>query len=112
MPDSSIEEIRSAALMYLRLFEEGKLTLGDLGAELAVMTAAYRHALGMVDDEFSALLEAALQYKSEEQRFGWASQQDFEDEHVQRSRQKIGLRFVSSHRQTDHITVEFARWLA
>lgn len=77
-PDSSIEEIRGGALMYLRMYEEGKLTLGDLAAELAVMVAAYRHAIGMVDDEFSALLEAALQYKSEEQRFGWASQDDLE----------------------------------
>lgn len=77
-PDSSIEEIRSGALMYLRMFEEGKLTLGDLAAELAVMTPAYRHAIGMLDDEFSTLLEAALQYKSEEQRFGWASQDDWE----------------------------------
>ena len=77
-PDSSMEEIRSGALMYLRMFEEGRLTLGDLAAELAVMTAAYRHAIGTVDDEFSALLEAALLYKSEEQRFGWASQDDLE----------------------------------
>jgi hypothetical protein len=77
-PDSSMEEIRSGALIYLRMFEEGRLTLGDLAAELAVMTAAYRHAVGTVDDEFSALLEAALLYKSEEQRFGWASQDDLE----------------------------------
>ncbi len=77
-PDSSIEEIRGSALMYLRMYEEGKLALGDVASELAVMTAAYRHAIGTVDDEFSALLEAALQYKSEEQRFGWASQHDLE----------------------------------
>jgi len=77
-PDSSLEEIRRSALMYLRMFEEGKLTLGDLAAELAVMTAAYRHAIGTLDDEFSTLLESALQYKSEEQRFGWASQDDLE----------------------------------
>jgi hypothetical protein len=73
-----MEEIRGGALMYLRMFEEGKVTLGDLASELAVMTAAYRHAIGTVDDEFSALLEAALLYKSEEQRFGWASQDDLE----------------------------------
>jgi hypothetical protein len=77
-PDSSMEEIRNGALMYLRMYEEGKLTLRDFAAEVAVMTAAYRHAIGSVDDEFSALLEAALQYKSEEQRFGWASQDDLE----------------------------------
>lgn len=77
-PDSSIEEIRHSALMYLRMFEEGKLTLGDLAAELTVMTAAYRHAMGTVDDEFSQLLETALHYKSEEQKFGWASQDDLE----------------------------------
>ena len=78
MPDSSKEEVRGATLMYLRMFEEGKLTLGDVATELAAMTAAYRHAIGLLDDEFSALLEAALHYKSEEQRFGWASQADFE----------------------------------
>lgn len=77
-PDSSTEEIRGGTLMYLRMFEEGKLTLGDLAAELAVMTAAYRHAIGTLDDEFSTLLEAALQYKAEQQRFGWASQDDLE----------------------------------
>ena len=78
-PDSSTEEIRASTLLYLRMYEEGKLTLGDLATELAVMTAAYRHAIGSVEDEFAQLLEAALTFKSEEQRLGWAEQHDFEE---------------------------------
>jgi hypothetical protein len=36
-----------------------------------------------------------------------AAGQYFEDHHVQRARQKIGLRFLCSHRRTDHQTEEF-----
>jgi hypothetical protein len=77
-PDSSTEEIRTSTLLYLRMYEEGKLTLNDLATELAVMTAAYRHAIGSLEDEFASLLDAALTFKSEEQRLGWAEQHDFE----------------------------------
>ena len=43
-PDSTVEEVRTSVLRYLRMYEEGQLTLRDLAAELAVMAGAYEHA--------------------------------------------------------------------
>ena len=37
MPESSVDEIRSSTLRYLRMYEEGSFTLSDLSSELAVM---------------------------------------------------------------------------
>ena len=58
-PDSTIEEVRASVLMYLRMYEEGKFTLNDLAAELAVMASAYEHAMGTIGDAYRPLLEAA-----------------------------------------------------
>lgn len=59
MPDSSAEEIRSSVLRYVRMYEEGGLTLGDLRAELAGLTELYEHALGGVQDNYRTLLRTA-----------------------------------------------------
>jgi len=58
-PDSTVEEVRSSVLRYLRMYEEGQLTLRDLAAELAVMTVAYEHAMGGIPDAYGALLASA-----------------------------------------------------
>ena len=58
-PDSTVEEVRTSVLRYLRMYEEGQLTLRDLGAELAVMDAAYEHAMGGIPDPYGALLVSA-----------------------------------------------------
>ena len=34
-PDSTQEEVRTSVLKYIRMYEEGALTLGDLAAELS-----------------------------------------------------------------------------
>jgi hypothetical protein len=59
MPDSSADEIRTSVLRYIRMYEEGGITLGDLKAELGGMTALYEHALGGVQDNFRVLLRTA-----------------------------------------------------
>ncbi len=58
-PDSTIEDVRSSVLRYLRMYEEGQFTLGDLTAELAAMAAPYEHAMGSIDDHYRELLAAA-----------------------------------------------------
>jgi len=58
-PDSTIEEVRTSVLRYLRMYEEGQLTLRDLAAELAVMGAAYERAMGGISDPYRALLVSA-----------------------------------------------------
>jgi len=58
-PDSTVEEVRASVLRYLRMYEEGQLTLRDLAAELAVMTRAYEHAMGGIADAYGALLASA-----------------------------------------------------
>jgi len=58
-PDSTVEEVRASVLRYLRMYEEGHLTLRDLAAELAVMDAAYEHAMGGIPDPYGALLVSA-----------------------------------------------------
>jgi len=58
-PDSTIEEVRASVLMYLRMYEEGKFTLNDMAAEMAVLAPAYEHAMGTIADAYRPLLEAA-----------------------------------------------------
>ena len=62
-PDSTIEEVRTSVLRYLRMYEEGQLTLRDLGAELAVMNGAYEHAMGGIADSYGALLVSASRFE-------------------------------------------------
>jgi len=59
MPDSSAEEIRASALRYIRMYEEGGITLGDLRAELAGMAELYEHVLGAEKDNYRHLLRTA-----------------------------------------------------
>ena len=61
-PDSTAEDVRASVLMYLRMYEEGKFTLGDLAAELAALAPAYEHAMGGVGDPYGELLQAARDY--------------------------------------------------
>ena len=63
-PDSTAEEVRASVLMYLRMYEEGRLTLGDLAAEMAALAPAYEHAMGGVGDAYGELLGAARRYAS------------------------------------------------
>ena len=64
-PDSTVEEVRTSVLRYIRMYEEGVLTLGDLAAELAVMAPAYDEAMGGIDDHFGELLATAYKYRAE-----------------------------------------------
>jgi hypothetical protein len=64
-PDSTVEEVRTSVLRYLRMYEEGQLTLRDLAAELAVMGGAYEHAMGGIPDPYGALLASASQFQRE-----------------------------------------------
>lgn len=59
-PDSTQEEVRTSVLKYIRMYEEGGLTLGDLAAELSVYAPAYNEVLGGVKDHWSELLNAAF----------------------------------------------------
>ena len=58
-PDSTVEDVRASVLMYLRMYEEGKFTLGDLAAEMSALAPAYEHAMGGIGDAYTTLLEAA-----------------------------------------------------
>ncbi len=60
-PDSTQEEVRASVLKYIRMYEEGALTLGDLAAELSVYAAAYNEVIGGVNDHWSDLLNAAYE---------------------------------------------------
>jgi hypothetical protein len=60
-PDSTQEEVRSSVLKYIRMYEEGGLTLGDLAAELSVYAPAYNEAIGGIADHWSELLNAAFE---------------------------------------------------
>jgi hypothetical protein len=60
-PDSTQEEVRASVLKYIRMYEEGGLTLGDLAAELSVFAPAYNEALGAIRDHWSDLLNAAFE---------------------------------------------------
>jgi len=59
-PDSTQEEVRASVLRYIRMYEEGQLTLGDLAAELSVYAPAYNEAMGGVSDHWATLLNAAF----------------------------------------------------
>ena len=61
-PDSTAEEVRASVLMYLRMYEEGRLTLGDLATEMSALAAAYEHAMGGIGDSYGELLRAARDY--------------------------------------------------
>ncbi len=63
-PDSTLEEVRASVLMYLRMYEEGKLTLNNLAAEMAVLAPAYEHAMGGIGDAYGSLLGAARKHAS------------------------------------------------
>ncbi len=65
MPESTADEVRTSVLRYLRMYEEGNFTLGDLAAELAVMNVAYEHAMGGIADSFGALLATAAHYRAQ-----------------------------------------------
>ena len=78
MPESTADEVRSSVLRYLRMYEEGQFTLGDLAAELAVMTSAYEHAMGGIADSFGALLATAAEYRAQSDTDARASYEDFE----------------------------------
>jgi hypothetical protein len=68
-PDSTVEEVRASVLRYLRMYEEGQLTLRDLAAELAVMAGAYEHAMGGIPDPYGALLAGASRFERRDTAF-------------------------------------------
>ena len=68
-PDSTVEEVRASVLRYLRMYEEGQLSLRDLAAELAVMSGAYEHAMGGMPDAYRELLARASGFQRQEQAF-------------------------------------------
>jgi hypothetical protein len=63
-PDSTVEEVRTSVLKYLRMYEEGQFTLNDLAADLAGMAPAYEHAMGGIADNYGELLRAARDYRA------------------------------------------------
>ena len=77
-PDSTAEEVRTSVLRYLRMYEEGQFTLGDLAAEIAVMAPAYDHTMGGVNDAYGDLLAVAWKYKKQSERDGAISQEELE----------------------------------
>jgi hypothetical protein len=79
MPESTADEVRTSVLRYLRMYEEGNFTLGDLASELAVMTAAYDHAMGGIADTFGVLLATASKYRAESSADPRASYSEFEE---------------------------------
>ena len=62
-PDSTVEEVRTSVLRYLRMYEEGQLSMRDLAAELAVMSGAYEHAMGGIPDPYGVLLRSASRFE-------------------------------------------------
>ena len=77
-PDSTLEDVRASVLRYLRMYEEGNFTLGDLAAELAVMAPAYDHAMGGINDSYGELLATAYKYRSESSADASTSYDDLE----------------------------------
>lgn len=59
-PDSTQQEVRASVLRYIRMYEEGGLTLGDLAAELSVYAPAYNEVMGGLPDHWGGLLNAAF----------------------------------------------------
>ncbi len=78
MPESTVEEVRASVLRYLRMYEEGNFTLGDLAAELAVMAPAYDHAMGGIADNYGELLSVAYQYRAQSRADAATSYEDLE----------------------------------
>ncbi len=78
MPESTVEEVRTSVLRYLRQYEEGNFTLGDLAAELAVMNSAYEYAMGGLPDSYGTLLATASKYRAQSAADPRASYADFE----------------------------------
>ena len=64
-PDNTVEEVRASVLRYIRMYEEGSFTLGDLAAELGILAPAYDEAMGGIGDHFGRLLETAYRYRAE-----------------------------------------------
>jgi len=77
-PDSTIEEVRASVLKYIRMYEEGNLTLGDLAAELSVMAPAYDYAIGGIHDHWGDLLSTAYKYRAESESNAMTSYDDLE----------------------------------
>ncbi len=77
-PDSTIEEVRSSVLRYIRMYEEGQFTLGDLAAEIAVMAPAYNHAIGGLEDSYAELLAIASKYRKRADADPGASYEELE----------------------------------
>ena len=77
-PDSTVEEVRSSVLRYIRMYEEGQFTLGDLAAEIAVMAPAYDHAMGGIEDPYGELLAAAYKYRKQSEADAGTSYEELE----------------------------------
>ena len=77
-PDSTVEEVRTSVLRYLRMYEEGQFTLGDLAAEIAVMAPAYDHAMGGIEDPYGELLAVAYRYRKESEKDATTSYDELE----------------------------------
>ena len=78
-PDSTVEEVRASVLRYIRMYEEGNFTLGDLAAELSVMAPAYDEAMGGIGDSFGELLATAYKYRAESSADASTSYADLEN---------------------------------
>jgi hypothetical protein len=77
-PDNTVQEVRASVLHYLRLYEQGSLTLGDLAAELSIMAPAYDEAMGGIADHFGELLETAYKYRAQSAADARTSYEDLE----------------------------------
>ncbi len=77
-PDSTVDEVRTSVLRYLRMYEEGQFTLGDLAAEIAVMAPAYDHAMGGIEDPYGELLAVAFKYKQQSDKDASTSYEELE----------------------------------
>ncbi len=77
-PDSTADEVRASVLRYLRMYEEGKITLGDLAAELAVMAPAYDHVMGGIEDPYGELLAAGYRFRAQAERNAAAPSDELE----------------------------------
>ncbi len=77
-PDNTVQEVRASVLHYLRLYEQGGLTLGDLAAELSIMAPAYDEAMGGIADHFGELHEPAYKYRPQPTADARTSYEDLE----------------------------------
>ena len=65
-------------LRYIRMYEEGQFTLGDLAAEMAAMAPAYDHAMGGIEDPYGELLAVAYHYKKQSEADAGTSYEQLE----------------------------------